>query len=331
MSPFPDYPVPVDELQRLRSLERHDLLDHRKDPHLDRLLELATELLDTPIGLISLIDADRQWFIARQGLDLEETPRKMAFCAHAIAGNGVLVVPDALEDPRFNTNPLVLEEPKIRFYAGAPLTSEDGHNLGTLCVIDREPRQPTDRQIRLLERIAELAMREIEMRRQSLHCPITHLLGRRLFLQLGEQELKHARERQVPLSLVVLDIDNFRVINSRSGHQAGDEVLQKVADLCRSHAAAQDLIGRVGDEEFAILLINSTDEQATWLAESVLEGAHHIGVSSFHSEQQIHLSGGVTTMSDTDTDFASLLLRATKASELARVNGRDQIVAMERD
>ena len=151
MSPFPDYPVPVDELQRLRSLERHDLHDHRKDPHLDRLLELATELLDAPIGLISLIDADRQWFNARQGIDLEETPRKMAFCAHAIAGSGVLVVPDALEDPRFNTNPLALEEPRIRFYAGAPLTSEDGHNLGTLCVIDRKPRQLSDQQIHLLE------------------------------------------------------------------------------------------------------------------------------------------------------------------------------------
>ena len=330
MSPFPDYPVPVDELQRLRSLERHDLHDHRKDPHLDRLLELATELLDAPIGLISLIDADRQWFNARQGIDLEETPRKMAFCAHAIAGSGVLVVPDALEDPRFNTNPMVLEEPRIRFYAGAPLTSEDGHNLGTLCVIDRKPRQLSDQQIHLLERIAELAMREIEMRRQSLHCPITRLLGRQLFLQLGELELGHARERHTPLSLVILDIDNFRSINSRWGHRTGDEVLMKVADLCRSNVANQDLIGRVGDEEVAILLINSTDEQAIWLAETLLEGAHHIGVSSFHNEQQIHLSGGVTTLSDTDSDFASLFQRATKASELARVNGRDQIVAMER-
>ena len=137
---YPDYPVPHDELQRLRDLERQGVLDHPGDEHFDRLVGLTATVLEAPIALISLVDRDRQWFLAHHGLDARQTPRSMAFCAHAIAGDETLVVADASEDQRFNTNPLVTGEPRIRFYAGAPLQSRDGHNLGTLCVIDRQPR-----------------------------------------------------------------------------------------------------------------------------------------------------------------------------------------------
>lgn len=114
------YPVPADEGLRLRELQRHQLLDHDGDQHFDRIVKLASTIFDMPIALISLVDHDRQWFLSREGLEVSETPREVAFCAHTIAGNEVMVVPDALQDERFSSNPFVLSPPGIRFYAGAP-------------------------------------------------------------------------------------------------------------------------------------------------------------------------------------------------------------------
>ncbi len=173
MTPFPDYPTPADEEERLRSLERTLLLDSESDADLDRITTLASETLDTPIALISLVDRERQWFLSRVGLEASQTPRSMAFCAHAITQCSTLVVPDALDDPRFNTNPLVVSEPKIRFYAGAQLRPQDGKPLGTLCVIDRTPRQFSPRQLRWLQLFSEQVSREIELRQRLARCPIT--------------------------------------------------------------------------------------------------------------------------------------------------------------
>ena len=161
MAPYPAFPVPADEDQRLRDLERYGLFESDSDEHFDRILDLAAAIFRTPIVAISLVEADRQWFLAKRGLDVRETPREMAFCAHAIVHDEVMVVPDARADERFRSNPLVFADPHIRFYAGAPLQTPEGHNLGTLCVIDREPRELSAEQRALLHRLAQLAMREL--------------------------------------------------------------------------------------------------------------------------------------------------------------------------
>ncbi|MFM9072023.1 MAG: GAF domain-containing protein [Cyanobium sp.] len=137
-----DGPIPADEELRLRDLERFGLVGGNSDIHLDRLVELAQLIFAVPMVAISLVTADRQWFLAEKGLNVRETPRGVAFCAHAILGDQVMVVPNALEDERFCDNPLVVSEPQIRFYAGAPLRSGKGHNLGTLC--DRPPADAAD-------------------------------------------------------------------------------------------------------------------------------------------------------------------------------------------
>jgi len=159
-------PIPPDEPQRLAALERYDILDTPSEPAFDDLTLLAAHICETPIALVSFVDADRQWFKSRVGLDVAQTERDMAFCAHAIAGPGMLIVPDALEDERFANNPLVVDDPRIRFYAGAPLRVGGGSGLGTLCVIDRVPREFTPAQQEALEALSRQVVAQLELRRQ---------------------------------------------------------------------------------------------------------------------------------------------------------------------
>lgn len=129
------------EQERLAALRRYEILDTPPELDFDDLTGLAARVCATPIALLTLIDEERQWVKARVGLEITETPRDIAFCSYAIQQAGLFVVPDALADPRFANNPLVTEDPRIRFYAGSPLITPDGQALGTLCVIDRVPRQ----------------------------------------------------------------------------------------------------------------------------------------------------------------------------------------------
>ena len=163
---MPSAPIPVDEASRLRALSELDVLDSAPDAEFDALVLAAAAVCETPISLISLIDEDRQWFKANIGLPgVAETPRDVAFCAHAILDDGILEVPDATRDPRFADNALITGDPKIRFYAGATLRLSDGARVGTLCVIDRKPRHLDARQREVLGHLATAAVKALEGRR----------------------------------------------------------------------------------------------------------------------------------------------------------------------
>lgn len=159
------YPVPANEVERLRALRSYKILDTKPEERFDELTQLAALICGVPISLISLIDADRQWFKSRFGLDVEETPRAQAFCTHAIMQPDMFVVPDATKDERFAHNPLVTGDLNIRFYAGAPLAARDGHVLGTLCVIDHVPHTLTDAQKEALKLVGRLVIANFELRR----------------------------------------------------------------------------------------------------------------------------------------------------------------------
>jgi len=180
------------ELSRLAALLRYEILDTPEDSAFDDFTALAAQICDTPIALISLVDDRRQWFKSRVGLDVSETPREISFCTYTITGDEIFEVPDTLQDPRFCSNPLVLGDPHIRFYAGTPLTSPDGYNLGTLCVIDRQPRRLSPEQRETLERLGRQVIRLFEQ----------HLLA-------------HRHAEQAALQQAILDSASSAVLVTR--------------------------------------------------------------------------------------------------------------------
>jgi GAF domain-containing protein len=157
--------MPKTDAARVAALQKYEILDTDPEQSFDDLTLLASFICKTPIALISLVDENRQWFKSRIGVEVSETQRDIAFCSTAIQQTDVFVVPDALEDVRFRNNPLVISEPHIRFYAGAPLINEDGYALGTLCVVDRAPRELSFDQKEALRALSRLVLAQLEFRR----------------------------------------------------------------------------------------------------------------------------------------------------------------------
>src|ERR687889_322454 len=161
-------PLPANETDRIAALYALGVLDSAPEKDFDDIVALAASVCHVPMSLVSLIDADRQWFKARIGTDLTETHRDLSFCAHAILGKDLLVVPDAREDARFADNPAVGADGGVRFYAGAPLVTTDGYGLGTLCVVDSEPRRLTVEQLQALRALARQVTSQLELRRYAV-------------------------------------------------------------------------------------------------------------------------------------------------------------------
>lgn len=160
-------PAPGNERQRLKVLWQYDVLDTVPEEVFDDLTELAARICGAPMATISLVDENRQWFKSRVGVRQQETARNISFCSHAITQSDLFVVPDATRDSRFANSPLVTDEPRVRFYAGAPLVTPDGHALGTLCVMDREPRELNQDQRQALRVLARHVVTQLELRRHA--------------------------------------------------------------------------------------------------------------------------------------------------------------------
>ena len=195
-------PIPVDEVERIVDLRALEILDTPPEERFDRITRIAQRLFDVPIALVSLVDEERQWFKSRVGLEVRETPRELAFCNHAIMEDQIFHVTDARDDERFRDNPLVTSDPNIRFYAGAPIDSPGGHKLGTLCVIDRKPRELDENELATLRDLADMVEEEVAAIQLATTDALTHLRNRRGFLLVCRQVLRLAKRMGKPACLV---------------------------------------------------------------------------------------------------------------------------------
>lgn len=254
--------TPQDEQARLETLRSLSILDTPPEERFDRLTRMAKRLFGVPIALVSLVDENRQWFKSCFGLSVSETSRDISFCGHAILGKDVFIIPDTLADERFADNPLVLNDPYIRFYAGCPLRTPNGSKLGTLCIIDRQPRSFGKDELEALIDLASMAERELSAVQMATLDELTAISNRRGFIMLAQHSLRVCVRQKLPVSLVFMDLDKFKTINDTFGHAEGDRALTVFAEQMKIGCRDSDVFARLGGDEFAMLLINTSKEHA---------------------------------------------------------------------
>lgn len=247
-------PVPENELQRLATLRALNVLDTDAEERFDRITRLTRRIFSLPICLVTLVDANRQWFKSRQGIEVEQTPRDISLCAHAINHDGIFVVHDALQDPRFCDNPLVTEPPHIRFYVGYPLTIHGEFRVGTLCLIGNEPRDFTEEDAETLTDLGQMVEAELLSIAQNTLDPLTMISNRRGFELLAYQSLASCRRTDAEAALVFFDLDFFKEVNDSFGHRKGDQLLYDFAHILMAAFRESDVIARLGGDEFVVLL-----------------------------------------------------------------------------
>jgi diguanylate cyclase (GGDEF)-like protein len=344
--------IPADDGERLATLRRYGILDTPAESSYDDLLSIATAICGAPMGTVSLVDADRQWFKARVGVEAQQTPRDIAFCAHTILDpSRVFEVADAQADARFVDSPLVTGDPNIRFYAGAPLVASDGRAVGALCVMDSQPHELTPAQRGALEALSRQVVALMELRAanaelkhhlgerewyereldarasalrdenaslsvQSRTDPLTGLVNRRAF---GEATRK-ALSSTAPFGFAIVDVDRFKEINDGWGHPYGDRVLIAVAAALSEAVDGSIVIGRIGGEEFGLLLTGCNAALATAVAEGV-----RVAIGNVAMDVPLTASVGVTVRRESD-DASDLYARADAALYEAKRLGRDRVV-----
>jgi diguanylate cyclase (GGDEF)-like protein len=323
--------VPIDvglktpEDERLRALDRYDVLDTPSEQGFDRCTRIAKNALDVPMAAVSLIDGHRQWLKSRQGPLASESCKSQAFCNVAIRMSEPLIVEDATVDPRFRTNQLVLGPPFIRAYVGVQLQTPDNYSLGALCAIDTKPRHFEAKHIALLKDLADLVMSEFDALAQARIDSLTGALTRRGFRYEAERAIELSSRHRHPLSCISFDLDHFKAINDTHGHAAGDRVLVKAASVCRERLRSSDIFGRLGGEEFTIILPHTDTAGAVKVAEQIRTELEQWRIPS-DPAARVTGSFGIVSCQHADAPLDELLRRADLALYAAKEAGRNASV-----
>lgn len=332
-------------------LAPYTILDTLPEQAYNDIVLIAAQICDTPIALISFADGERLWFKSVLGWDVSEIALNDSFCVHAFQQpTEILQVIDATIDDRFRANPLVTNDPHIRFYAGAPLITTSGDTIGAMCVIDRIPRVLTARQLETLQALAHQVMTQLELRRtvkqlreaelqleeyqhqleQALvkldaengQDALTGAHNRRFFDARLADEVERAVRYHMPLSLLLLDVDHFKSYNDNFGHPAGDKLLQRLGQILRAISRSHDVVARYGGEEFAVILPNTSSDQAFALAERLRQGV--MGMAD--ANRPITISIGIASVNAVLQDKAALVEAADQGLYLAKRQGRNRAV-----
>ncbi|MEY4761310.1 MAG: hypothetical protein RLZZ200_1166, partial [Pseudomonadota bacterium] len=306
--------TPINEALRLKTLHALGILDTVPDAAFDRYTQLAAARLNMPIALVSLVDRDRQWFKSRHGLDGTETPRDISFCGHAILGEEVCVVRDASLDIRFQDNPLVTGAPGIRFYAGRPLRAPNGQRLGTLCVIDRKPREfsPTDRQA--LAEIGGKVERELARLTHATTDPLTRLANGPGFDSMLRHSLAWCRRQGQQGCLGVVRVACIGEFARSYGQGAAEAVLRQFSDQFASVFQRSDILAHHRPGEFRFFTPGRGEEPALDVLErlaALISGS----VRGMLGPDPVWHAGTVDISQAPKADLADLVARATERLE----------------
>jgi len=346
---------PANEEERLAELHSYRILDTDPEQAYDDLLTIVAGICGTPMGAVTLIDGDRQWFKARKGIEMTETSRDVAYCAHAILEPDKLMhVPDAQLDVRLSDNPYAQGEDAIRFYAGAPLVSSTGNALGTLCVFDTKPRELSKEQSDALMRLSrqvvalmelrkaystlrhhlnerdwyetqlkryheELEQQNAELAEQSRTDVLTGLPNRRAFNAALDRAIENAGAGK-RLHVAVIDIDHFKSINDLHGHAAGDETLAAIGRTINAQRGQHGFAARLGGEEFALFMTDLDELAAELQCEYIREAVQNLPVNI-----PATVSIGIAKYKPGD-NATILCTRADEALYAAKRGGRNCVV-----
>lgn len=337
-------PLPNQD-KRLASLHALKLLDTPIEERFERITRMVCRLLDVPIALFNLIDDHRQFYKSAQGLQNTEAALDGAFCTHALHEKKMLLVPNAHDDIRFHDNPFVNgERLDVGFYAGCVVHAPDGMPVGTLCAIDRKPREMTHDQIQALNDLA--AMVETELRVASLskiqaglieelneanHLalvdPLTRLWNRNGMQALIDKEWAVAQRLDRPITLIMGDIDHFKKVNDTFGHLGGDIVLKQVAKRLLNALRGEDAVGRMGGEEFLMVLTDSKPEEIFETAERIRKTVCDEVIHIEGATHPVTISLGVATCYPAKADDQlAIIKRADDALYQAKNSGRNKSV-----
>jgi EAL domain-containing protein (putative c-di-GMP-specific phosphodiesterase class I)/GGDEF domain-containing protein len=242
------------EAHRLDTLAATGLLDTSPEERFDRLTHLAQHLLEVPITLITLVDRDRQWFKSRQGLDIPEIPRDIAFCHSTIQLDELMEIPDARRDVRFRDNPLVTGPPYIRFYAGQPLCLATGEKVGSLCIIETQPRTLEEDEKQLLSYLALHVEEELAARLPDARANVSGLLDEAMFLARATSAFSLCRRFGFNAVLIRVCMTNIPRIKQLHGAAAAEALIQQVGAVIAEAAIPAELVGRLGDDVVALLM-----------------------------------------------------------------------------
>lgn len=335
-------PFPSDEQARLAALHRYGLLDTPSESDFDFLTEMAAALCATPYAYVSLVDADRVWYKSSYGHPATECPRDADYCSWTILEQDGLHIPDLSRDPRTAGMALTLGPRQYRMYYGTNLFSSDGYRIGTLCVLDATPRQLAPATVAILARLARQVMSLIELRAKSgalemaylemeklaTFDELTGLLNRRAVLSRLCEEIDRSKRFGTPLALAMIDLDHFKQINDRHGHQGGDAVLRGVGQLLRERIRVTDSAGRYGGEELCVLLpgadasaaMHLTDKLRASIEEMVFggDGAQSLRATASFGIGAFHPTHAATT--------ERLIAVADQALYSAKHTGRNRVM-----
>ena len=306
-------PRPADEKARLATLQVLGLLDSPPDERFDRITRMARRIFRVPVALISLIDAERQWFKSAQGLALSEMPRDTSLCGHAILSDDILLVPDAQLDERFADNPIVIGPPHLRFYAGCPVRAPSGHRLGTLCVIDLVPREFDTDDLATLRDLAHLVEQQFAAIHSTMVDELTGLANRRGFEAQAGQVLSLCQRHDWPATLLYFDLDRFKQVNDRFGHAEGDWALKSFAELLRHSLRSSDVVARLGGDEFVALLSGTATAQQDTALQRLRQQLAQLNTSAQRGHTLAFSVGSAALLPDEDEGPASLVARADAA------------------